>query len=179
MKVLIMYSGGVESTALIQHATKWGHNIDLLHVTHNRSSTNEMASAKLMGNRLFELQLIKPEIDKHLTDKHKDVVMWMSGAMMVAAKGDYQEVWHGKHSMDPGLPSIPLMTTSWNAMMKILELKTKLLAPLHEYSKRAQYDMLTSYQKSCIVSCRGGNYDAPCNKCVKCQEFKQLVEDVA
>jgi hypothetical protein len=99
--------------------------------------------------------------------------------MMVAAKGDYQEVWHGKHSMDPGLPSIPLMTTSWNAMMKILELKTKLLAPLHEYSKRAQYDMLTPYQKSCIVSCRGGNYDAPWNKCVKCQEFKQLVEDVA
>jgi 7-cyano-7-deazaguanine synthase in queuosine biosynthesis len=175
MKVLIMYSGGVESTALIQLALEQGHEFELLHVIHNNSSQHEMATAKIIGYPVFDLTYSKDSFDKTHIRPHRDVSLWLTGAMIAVGRDDYEQVWYGVNSTD-SQKKIPLMERSWDAMMTILDNRTTIHSPLRMFSKRYQYDMLTSHQKSCIVSCRKGRYDAQCGQCVKCMEFQKYVK---
>jgi 7-cyano-7-deazaguanine synthase in queuosine biosynthesis len=175
MKVLIMFSGGVESTALIQHALKHDHQFELLHVIHNNSSQNEMTSASMMGYPVFDLKLIKDSFDETHQGSHRDISLWLAGAMIAVGRDDYDQVWFGAHSRDSGLVRINLMVRLFADMMKILDRKAILSAPLQTFSKRDQHSMLTSHQKSCIVTCKNGKYDAQCGQCDKCKEFQRYV----
>lgn len=171
MNVLIMYSGGVESTALIQHAIKQKVDYTLVHVTHNNSSKNEMASCI---DSVYEVVINKPAFDAKFTNPHADISLWLSTAMQVVGRGNFDQVWFGAHSHD-NLTKVPIMQSTFRHMMRILRIDCKLKAPLMNMDKYDQYHMLTFEQKQSIVSCKNGINNEQCGQCGKCQEFERYV----
>ena len=181
--IMIMYSGGVESTALVVHALKQEHNITLIHVIHNNKSQKEHracrgTSYKHFGNLpVLAITIQKNNFDLKYGHQHRDVSIWFAVAMMIAGRGAWDEVWYGTHNKD-NQDKIPNMEKAWDAMMDIIERKTKIISPLRNKSKLDQYNMLTPEVKECIISCAviaDGARNEPCGECMKCQEFKQLV----
>lgn len=183
-KILIMFSGGVESTALFQHALNLEHDVTLAHVIHNNKSYKELGACKGIVSytpsvKLHAIEIRKDTFDVNHINEHRDVSIWLGAAIAIVGRGDFDEVWYGTHSLD-NTTKIPDMETSWNSMMGILELDTKLVSPLTLKSKVDQYRMLPSGVKDCIISCAvipKGAWNQPCGKCDKCMEFKQYVTD--
>ena len=184
-KVLIMFSGGVESTALLQHAVEQDYDITLVHVTHNNRSHKEMSACRGIVHhlapytKLYEVLISKDEFDLDYQKGYRDVSIWLSTAMSIVGRGEWDEVWYGTHSHD-GKGKVPDMEQSWNAMMKVLRLDTILTSPLTLISKLNLYKMLPKKIKECIVYCQvipKGAWNKPCGECGKCQEFKQYVTD--
>ena len=171
MHALIMYSGGVESTALIQYAKSCDYEYTLAHLTHNVKSQNEMTAC---SDDVHEIVMLKPTFDKQFTNAHADVSLWLAMAMQLVGRGDFDCVWFGTHVADNHF-KVKQMQTSWRAMMKILKLDCALDSPLCDRTKLDQYNMLTSEQKNSIVSCKNGINIDPCGHCDKCQEFETHV----
>jgi 7-cyano-7-deazaguanine synthase in queuosine biosynthesis len=183
-KILIMFSGGVESTALLQHALDQEHETTLVHVVHNNNTYKELSACKGIVSytpavKLHSVELRKDSFDDAFQKQYRDVAIWLGVAIAIVARGDFDEVWYGNHNKD-NVSKVPKMETAWYQMMEILELTTLLVSPLRIKSKLDQYQMLTPEVKQCIVSCKAipkGAWNDPCGKCIKCQEFKQYVTD--
>lgn len=171
MAVLIMYSGGVESTALIQYAISQEVDYTLAHLTHNIKSQNEMTAC--LGD-VHEVVISKPTFDQQFTNPHADIALWLSTAMQIVGRGNFDEVWFGAHSRD-NHDKIPMMQSTFRHMMKILKIQCTLNAPLMYMDKIDQYRSLTYDQKRSIVSCNKGINTDPCGHCDKCEEFNQHV----
>ena len=185
--VMIMFSGGVESTALVQHGLDQQHNLTLVHITHNNKSDKEFTACKGIvqsmcpHTKLYGVEIRKDSYDEQHINAHRDVSIWLGAAMMIVGRGDFDECWYGNHSLD-NVQKVPLMESSWDGMIEILKPKkhTKLLSPLKTKTKLDQYNMLTNEVKQRIVSCAvipKGPWNEPCGECIKCKEFKLYVTD--
>ena len=183
-KILIMFSGGVESTALLQHATDLEHDVSLVHVIHNNKSAKELSACKGIVStfphaKLHSVELIKHSFDNLYGNPYRDVATWLGVAIAMVGRADFDEVWYGTHNLD-STGKIADMDIAWYSMMDILELNTRLESPLTTKSKLDQYQMLSSKVKQRIVSCAvipKGVWNEPCGECNKCMEFKHYVTD--
>ena len=184
-KVLIMFSGGVESTALFQHAINQEYETTLMHATHNNVSHKEFTACRGIVHdlapytNLHEVLISKDGFDLEHRGSHPDVAIWMSVAMACVGRGEWDEVWYGNHNKD-NQHKVANMEESWYAMMKILKLDTILVSPLRLKSKLDLYNSLSPKTKRSIVYCSvipKGAWNKPCGECGKCQEFKQYVTD--
>ena len=182
-KVLIMYSGGVESSALVQYAIDSEIDFELLHVTHNNKSLKEMSAIKGAVHRNFphallhEAILTKQSFDEEHLRGHRDVSTWLGVAMAMVGRAEFDELWYGTHNKD-AQGKIAKMELCWNSMMEIIETKTVIVSPLRTKSKLDQYKMLTPRLRECIISCAvipKGPWNEPCGKCNKCEEFRRYV----
>ena len=71
--IMILYSGGVESTALVVHALKQEHNITLIHVIHNNKSQKEHTACRGTSYKHFgNLPVLAITIQKNNFDLNRD-----------------------------------------------------------------------------------------------------------
>ena len=70
MRVAILFTGGVESTALIEHALKENITFDLIHIVHNNKTFAETVFCKQIADyydkELYEIVLRKDLYDNCL-----------------------------------------------------------------------------------------------------------------
>ena len=186
MKVLIMGSAGVESTRLITHAIENEIQFEVAHVVHNNRSDVEMTQLEKMflgkdvfaDNKkiaLYRVDVKKDWFDKNNQRQHRDTACWLPMAMMLAARGAYDQVWFGCHR-DDHLNEVQDIFGVFNLMMRSIGKTTTLQAPLMMETKKRQYMNVMSHgMHEHLVWCQ---YDPlkPCGECGKCREFNKYVE---
>ena len=99
-----MGSAGVESTRLITHAIENDIQFDVAHVVHNNRSEDEYTQLEKFSLdkkiTLYRLEVKKQWFDKNNQRQHRDTACWLPPAMMLAARGAYDQVWFGCHRHD-------------------------------------------------------------------------------
>ena len=173
---LILFSGGVESTALLSIAEKE----DLLLVCefpfkkyqtgYDLEKCQKLADH--YGNQLLVYQCEMPDDG----EKWVHQIHWLMFAahLYINSRPDITSVWYGKTSEE----SIRF-TEQKNAIYKkhedawsILNPTVKFQRPLMFLSKKQQWKMIPDEIKSLVNSCV---YNNDCGKCHKCKEFKRDV----
>ena len=184
MRVAILATGGVESTALIEHAIERNLTFDLLHFVYsNRSGVETLflrSIAKYYDKELFEVSVRKDLYDERYNNGFRDMVAWLSIAMHAIPKGHYDQLWFCNHQGEMDGTSSWKMFDAWDIMMKLNGTGkiTKLKSPLMELTKNEQYSMIPPKVKKMIVGCEHLLIDDDgepifCNKCGKCREWKK------
>ena len=184
MRVAILFTGGVESTALIEHALKENITFDLIHIVHNNRSGAENVFckqiAKYYDKELFEVSIRKDRFDEQYSRSYRDIVAWLPIAMMATVKGKYNQVWFGNHKGEMDHTDSWSMFDAWNIMVKLRGINdsTKLKSPLMELTKVQQYSIIPPIVKKMIVGCEHLTVDEEnnpvfCGYCGKCREWKK------
>ena len=183
--ILIMLSGGVESSALLQLAVNNDYIVECVHATWDNKTAMEHKQAKEIC-KIFEVPysniiLNAEEFNsKERTLKPiKDSPRWAAALLLTAPVGDYDEIWFGSFlgettpgATGPAGAEILLRSAGCNA---------KVTSPLYQMKKIDQWKMLRPDVRSLITSCNEikSDGDLPCGECEKCQEWKlhNIVKD--
>lgn len=190
-KVMLMYSGGVESTAAACYAIEQGFHLSLVHVIHNTNSKKELSACQMIAwkhiskhIKVYPVWFNKNTYDNTFMNAHNDKAIWLGAAIAIAPRGDFDEVWHGMCNEDKTKGGNQLMLDmekGWDEIAKITGIKTKLKpSPLHHMTKLEQYMSLTPKCRDSIIYCAQfpkGPMNSSCGKCGKCREFKKYVTD--
>jgi 7-cyano-7-deazaguanine synthase in queuosine biosynthesis len=174
-----MLSGGVESSALVQHAVDMNIEAECLHVIFDNKTLREAKSARKIAEwhslPYAEVTMnVDTFGDKYKQVKRKDSPWWGCGILTVAPLGDYDQVWYGTHREE--ISPVALGPSGVTLVLKSVGCNASLESPLHSYSKQEQYNSLNSVVKKLVISCNIVTVDgAPCMKCEKCIEWKNFV----
>ena len=176
-----MGSAGVESTRLITHAIENDIQFDVAHVVHNNRSEDEYTQLEKFSLdkkiTLYRLEVKKQWFDKNNQRQHRDTACWLPPAMMLAARGAYDQVWFGCHRHDH-LNEVQDIFGVFNLMMRSIQKTTTLQAPCMMETKKEQYDNIVSHgMHEHLVWCNISPLK-PCGDCGKCREFNKYVETV-
>ena len=173
---LILFSGGVESTALLTIAEK--QDILLLsdlpfakyQTGYDKSKCEQIAD--YFGNRIIFYECCMPDDG----DKWQHQIHWLMTAahLYVNSRNDITEVWHGR-SLDENrkMSSQKIDTYARHEeAWRILNPKIKLFKPLEFLSKKQQWNLIPDEVKPLVNSCIYANN---CGTCHKCKEFKTQI----
>jgi len=183
MKVLVMLSGGVESTALVNHAINNGIEVECLHAVYNRKTITEGIFAKQICEYYnvpyFEATFSNERFNqKYSKIPRKDSVWWAAALLTSAPLGGYNEVWFGMHLEEMSMTaSGPI---GMNLMLSSVDCEAKLDSPLSKHTKQQQWNSLPDEVKQLVTGCgqRFSKDDKPCGKCEKCEEWKKFAISV-
>ena len=181
MKVLVMLSGGVESSALVEYAIRNKYEVECLHVVWNNKTATEGKHARKIAEfykvPYSEMRIEADEIRKYSKVKRKDSVWWACGLLTYAPLGGYNELWFGTHC-DEGSPTA-LGPAGLTLMLKSVGCDANIDSPLHKYSKQEQWNALPELIKKIVTTCNNpGENEKPCGVCEKCLEWKSFAISV-
>lgn len=179
-KVLVLLSGGCESTALLEHAKQRGHDVIAMHVLFSETSLQEVDSCKELC-KYYDVPLYLPSIDNKLfNDRHTkkavpyDIISWILIAASSAIRAqDISEVWYGACFNDD-LTTIGKLDTLWKLLREVSDkpIHTTIRAPLYKLSKIEQYAAIPIELRKYVVYCWTDRKN-PCGKCKKCDEWRE------
>ena len=192
--VAIMLSGGVESTALVQHAL----NSDLYPLCHFTSLfpnthphlAHVKAIAELYGVELYEWDMEKRAFNPDHGHQTKSWYWWsLYGAMLGVAYPDIKEIWIGancgvRRPFD--IPNDPDPYELYARPLKLIESGSDMVdgtakarLPLAHKTKLEQWHMIPEHIRPHIVTCeRQFEFGQPrCGLCRKCIELASVYED--
>jgi 7-cyano-7-deazaguanine synthase in queuosine biosynthesis len=170
---LILFSGGVESTALLTIAEK--QDILLLsdlpfknyQTGYDRAKCEQIAD--YFGNRIVFYECSMPDDG----NKWQHQIHWLMTAahLYVNSRDDITEVWHGRSQDENRKMSSHKVDTysKHEEAWRILNPKIKLFKPLEFLSKKQQWNLIPDDVKPLVNSCI---YNNKCGTCSKCKEFK-------
>jgi 7-cyano-7-deazaguanine synthase in queuosine biosynthesis len=170
---LILFSGGVESTALLTIAEK--QDILLLsdlpfakyQTGYDKSKCEQIAD--YFGNRIIFYECCMPDDG----EKWQHQIHWLMTAahLYVNSRDDITEVWHGRSQDENRKMSSQKIDTyaRHEEAWRILNPKIKLFKPLEFLSKKQQWNLIPDEVKPLVNSCI---YNNECGTCHKCKEFK-------
>lgn len=179
MKVLVLLSGGCESSALLEHGKRGGHELHAVHVSFSNATLQENEFCQELCN-YYDIPLYFPVIDNtQMNNNHGkynpfDIIKWLPMAAIIAATNqDYDEVWYGAHKKD-NLPVLGRIEVIFDLLIRFSKQppNTKIKAPLYPYTKLEQYKLVPKELRNKIVYC-WENKSNPCGKCKKCVEWKE------
>jgi len=182
MKVLVLLTGGCESTAYLCHAVEEGYEVDALHVSMSNVSDQEGQVSRLICDKLgvsyYEMKVDADDFFQYATRTIRDTNYWIFAAVLAAGRMDYDEIWFGIHC-DDNLPQVGEVQSIYNLAVKQLGGSDypPLRAPLFNLSKQELYDSIRVDIKPELVYCQVDKLD-PCGQCGKCEEWKQFVKGV-
>lgn len=175
-KRLILFSGGVESTAMLTKA-----NCDDILVT-----VLEVYGRPVTGLHLSNIEHIAKYYNKQIHYVKANIPinppmfvhqMWYLHALTtlwVVKDPDISEVWCGRHStdlQDPNLRSfIDRMMGIWN----LTHPNVPFNHPLDHLTKLEQWELIPDKVKLFVSSC---SINSQCGICSKCKEFSELIGD--
>ena len=181
---LILFSGGVESTALLTLADKK----DLLLTCNSPrkdivQSGLDIAKCRVIAS-IFNNELIEFKLPTQIDGKqwiHQ--INWLIFACHIIAesRGDISEVWWGMHYDESHkVKNYPISRrntlekcmTAWN----ILQPKIKFLIPLEFENKTKQWQRIPKNVQKLVNWCF---YNNNCGKCPKCLEFNKYCGEIS
>lgn len=179
-KVLVLLSGGCESTALLEHAKQKGHDVIAMHVLFSETSLQEVDSCKEFC-KYYDVPLYFPSIEnKSFNNKHHkraipyDIISWILIAASSAIRAqDIAEVWYGACFNDD-LTTIGKLDTLWKLLRDVSDkpINTVIRSPLYKFSKIEQYASIPIEIRKHVVYCWKDRKN-PCGECNKCNEWKE------
>jgi 7-cyano-7-deazaguanine synthase in queuosine biosynthesis len=191
MKVLILLSGGVESTALIKHGlsekTKDYYQVnnievECLHVCYSRKligtrTGQELVQSKKIcdhyGVKLWTFIRDLGDFGVQYPKVVRDALIWFSDAIIVAAAGDFDEVWFGNHA-DDNYGLMRQLYGMWQIQSEATfnRKPPRLRSPLRLVRKLDQWNSIPEVHdlvKTCTIINDDSN--GKCGECMKCKEF--------
>jgi len=176
MSRLILFSGGVESTALLTLAKS-----DDILLTIEPTFPNDLPSysapkidaiAEYYGLKIRYCKVEIPIEPKPFRFVHQMRIFVSLANLWVAKDWAITEVWCGRNVKEPNdnlRPLIDQMMNAWN----VLQPRVPFQHPLDHLSKRQQWDMIPADVKPLVSSCM---YHQMCGTCRKCMELVCLSE---
>lgn len=176
MSRLILFSGGVESTALLSQARPGDVLLTILPTYPNDWATFRKNSAEAIAKH-HGLEIRYARIEMPLEPMPYTFVHQMRSFISVAnlwvAKDKLiTEVWCGRNSKEPGeslAPFIEQMMAAW----AVLHPAVSFLHPLDHLSKRQQWELIPATIRSLVSTCM---FHRMCGTCKKCLELTCLSE---
>ena len=176
MSKLIFFSGGVESTALLNDADPMEDVLVTVLPTFPRDIvTSKLQSAQAIAQRFgFTVnyaQIQMPVEPEPYNFVHQMRTFVSVANLWVAKDTAITEVWCGKNAAEPESalrPFIEQMMAAW----AILQPTVPFRYPLDHLSKRDQWESIPIDVRSMVSSCVTYNN---CGKCYKCAEVQKLI----
>jgi len=182
-KVIVLLSGGAESTAVLYHAVKLGVEVEAVHFEFSNASAQETQVCKDICERLnVPLRIPVFNFNNSKDDKPMrvmDIMQWLPLSAIVATRLQPDEVWYGINR-DERLDVVGQIEVIFDVLQNIRKkFKTKDIkidAPLRHLTKREHYDMIDVDIQSKLVYCWEDKLN-PCGECDKCKQWKIFVRD--
>lgn len=178
MSRLILFSGGVESTALL---TMSRPDDVLLTIepaypqdvaTFRRSSAEQIAARYGLKMNLAQVKVpLDPQPYRFV---HQMRVFVSVANLWVAKDVSITEVWCGRNAKEPG-PSLAPFINQMMAAWDVLHPRVPFLHPLDHLGKREQWGMIPAELKPLVSSCI---HHTMCGQCKKCMEWVCLSESL-
>ena len=173
---LILFSGGVESTALLTIADRHNDTALLVNdVSHERDATANMVDAmKVLSAMAFRVITVDMCVWGGNFPRRTFVQqMWgfMAACSLVCSKHDvFNVVWYGMHK---GEPNEGLNRQQHYAATYGFERAhgMQVMSPLHDETKAQQWARIPDYVRPLVRNCYTLNN---CGHCRKCTELKAL-----
>jgi len=177
-KVLILLSGGCESTALLELAKQEGHDVLCVHGSWSNATEEEKGfctwAAEQYGYPIYYPQIDSNEMAPLKRHVALDIAHWLPIASLLSIQlQDIDLVWYGAHMKDD-MVALGMIRFTFDILKKFTSSnipKTEIEAPLHRKKKIQQYDMVPEHIRERILFCQRKK-DTPCGICKKCQEWK-------
>ena len=185
MKVLVMLSGGIESSALVHHGVSNGYQVECVHATWDNKTNMEHKQARKIAehyNVPYSNIIMNAEefnSKRRATVKVKDSPRWGAALLLTAPVDDFKEVWFGSFLGE----SAPGATSPAGAeiILRSVGCEAKICSPLYQVMKREQWRMLPKEVQRLVTSCNRIKQDGdlPCGNCEKCREWElhKIVKD--
>ena len=177
---LILFSGGVESTALLTMSKK--EDLILIcecpredYVKNDVNWDNCRKIVNYFGNESIEFKF--PTTIKGTKWVHQINWFIFISHLIAESRGDISEVWWGMHHDESHKIKthtierrriLEKCMTAW----RVLQPKIKFQIPLEFMPKKQQWNLIPEEIKPLVNSCLYGN---KCGNCNKCEEVKTLV----
>ncbi len=185
-KILVSWTGGLDSTYLVYKLLNEGHFVNTCYtkIVNNIDVTKreKQAISKMMidfkqyNNYLGHLESESIGYNKNIC--FRQVLCILQG--LINNYNNHDEVCIGYVMNDDIVSYLPDIIKIWNSYKSICHsIFPKLLFPLVKYSKKQIYDELPSRFLDNITYCeRTEDNDEPCNKCRSCKRMRDLLEEV-
>jgi hypothetical protein len=175
---LILFSGGVESTALLSQARHDDVLLTIQPTFPNDTTTYRQKTAeKIAAWHGFRMNYAGAMIalEPHPYRFVHQMRVFVSLANLWVAKDErITEVWCGRNSSEPGsslAPFINQMMDAWD----VLHPRVPFLHPLDHLSKRQQWELIPLEVRPLVSSCI---FHRMCGTCKKCLELTCLSESL-
>lgn len=175
-KRLILFSGGVESTAMLTQAK---HEDILVTVSktyrnyalgYNQTSIEYIAS---YYNKKIQYTEINIPVDTN-SFVHQMWYLQAVATLWVVKDQDITEVWCGRHSTDLEKPELRSFIDKMMSIWDYTHPNVPFNHPLDHLTKLEQWNLIPNEIKQYVSSCSTG---LRCGNCYKCKEFLELVGD--
>lgn len=171
---LILFSGGVESTALLTKAKKDDIVMTIRdtspddHYTYHPNRIEEIAKAMNVKIHYTDLKIPikKEDFVYQLWTFIPISIMWASRFPSI------KEVWYGLNNTEPS--STPVVQDSFDRCVRMWKTtfpNVSLKFPLRHLSKEQQWQIIPKHVQPLITTCL---YNTFCGNCRKCLELKKL-----
>ena len=179
MKVLILLSGGCESTALLELAKQEGHDVICVHGSWSNATEEEKEfcvwAAEQYGYPIYHPRIENDEMSHLKTHIALDIAHWLPLSALISIQlQDIDVVWYGAHMKDD-MNALGRIYFAFDILRQFTSgkpPKTMIDAPLHRLKKIQQYDMVPEHIRDKILFCQVKK-DTPCGTCKKCEEWKR------
>ena len=183
-KVLVAWSGGVDSTYLIDQYLSQGYEVHALPIkilNNTHQVAREMKARDTMIKRYFNkynfmcLQSIEISFDQ-IGDCliYQQTPFWLMG-LIISAKQDYKEVAIGYVMNDDAISHLEEIKQIWNSYAGIAPSLPPLVFPLTKTKKEHAYERLPQELKSLVTWCANETNDKDkCGKCIPCSRMSYL-----
>ena len=177
MSRLILFSGGVESTAMLTRATK----NDIVMTIRD---TSPRAYITFHQNRVEEIAKLM-HVKIHYTDikipieREKDFVyqLWtfVPIAILWASRiPRITEVWYGLNNQEPS----DMARKDFEKCVQVFKVaypNVALKFPLRHLTKKQQWDIIPSNVQPLITSCLFNKFCGTCHKCLELKELRKAI----
>jgi 7-cyano-7-deazaguanine synthase in queuosine biosynthesis len=173
---LILFSGGVESTALLTQSRPGDVLLTIQPTYPNDLTTYRQGSAEQIAER-YGLKMnfagaTVPLEPRPYRFVHQMRVFVSVANLWVAKDASITEVWCGRNAKEPGpslAPFINQMMDAWD----VLQPTVPFLHPLDHLSKREQWELIPQDVRPLVSTCM---FHRMCGTCKKCLELTCLSE---
>jgi 7-cyano-7-deazaguanine synthase in queuosine biosynthesis len=184
MKILVAFSGGVESTALMYWAREQTDKVIAYHWSNTGPRTGWEGRFVEMWCKEHNVPLIKERSlfdDSAVRNDRSDRVLpllayWFPHLTMAACRIEgLTHVVHGKNADfdNPGDLFVKVNPFAMAVWDKVGLGHLEHTMPLGDFTKKQQYEMIPKVWRDRIVKCFKGPGQPPCGECYKCLEYKQ------
>lgn len=173
-KSLILFSGGVESTALLSISKPNDILITVDNVYQNYTSAYNRDSIDAIAQEYNKkINYCTVELPIAVTfHVHQMWYLMAVAGLWAVADPDIAEVWCGRNSAEPGAelkPFIDEMMSKWAVMYPKVEFRH----PLDHLTKKEQWDIIPVTVQKHVHSCV---HQTDCGLCPKCVEYAEMLK---